>query len=175
MRYRRALIGGASYFFTVNLADRYSGLLVERVNDLRDVVREVRAQHPFEIIAWVVMPNHLHAIWRLPDGDSDFSMRWGLIEGNFSRRVPTIESISASRKSKGERGLWQKRFWEHLIRDDNDLQRHVDYIHYNPVKHGFVRRAVDWEYSSIHRAIRLGWMTPDWGCADDIGVGFGER
>jgi len=175
MRYRRVLFKGATYFFTVNLADRRSDLLVEKVGDLREVVRNVHKVHPFEIIAWVVMPDHLHAVWRLPEGDSDYAMRWTLIKANFSRRLPKFEQISDSRRKKGERGIWQKRFWEHTIRDDNDLQRHVDYTHYNPVKHGLVGKASDWQFSSIHRSIRMGWITEDWGCADEFSEDFGER
>jgi putative transposase len=175
MRYRRALIEGATYFFTVNLAVRSSRLLVDRVDDLREVVRNVHKAHPFEIIAWVVLPDHLHTVWRLPDGDSNYSMRWGLIKSNFSRCIPKGERIRGSRKMKGERGIWQRRFWEHLIRDDADLQRHVDYSHYNPVKHGYVRRAIDWPYSSFHRYLRLGWVTADWGGVDDFTEDFGER
>ena len=121
MRYRRALIPGASYFFTVNLADRSARLLVERIADLREVVRDVRRAHPFEIVAWVVLPDHLHAVWTLPDGDADYATRWGLIKAGFSRRIPKGERIRASRARKGERGIWQRRFWEHLIRDDRDL------------------------------------------------------
>ena len=174
MRYRRALIGGATYFFTVNLANRSHHLLVDRIEDLREVVRDVRRAHPFEIVAWVVMPDHLHAIWQLPDDDDDFAMRWGLIKAGFSRRIPKDERIRPSRMKKGERGIWQRRFWEHLIRDDSDRQRHVDYIHYNPVKHGYVQRAVDWPFSTFHRFLRLGWVTADWGCQDDFTGDFGE-
>ena len=135
MHYRRVLTEGATYFFTVNLATRSSRLLFDRVDDLREVVRAVRKAHPFEIIAWVVLPDHMHAVWRLLREDADYSMRWGLIKSNFSRTIPKGEPISDSRAKKGERAIWQRRFWEHLIRDDVDLQRHVDYTHYNPVKH----------------------------------------
>ncbi|WP_295402035.1 transposase [uncultured Thiocystis sp.] len=175
MRYRRAYHAGATYFFTVNLADRSLRLLVDHIDALRDAVRHVRRDHPFNIIAWVVLPDHLHAIWQLPDGDADFSTRWALIKANFSRRVPTGERIRDSRRQKGERGIWQRRFWEHLIRDDRDLQIHVDYIHFNPVKHGHARRVIDWEYSTFHHYVRLGWVTADWGCDDGFDGDFGER
>mgnify|MGYP006289914027 FL=1 len=174
MRYRRVLIAGASFFFTVNLADRSARLLVERIADLREVVGDVRRAHPFEIVAWVVLPDHLHAVWTLPDGDADYARRWGLIKAGFSRRIPKAERIRSSRARKGERGIWQRRFWEHLIRDDRDLARHVDYIHYNPVKHGFVDRAFDWPYSTFHRDLRRGNVTEDWGVRDDDGGDFGE-
>lgn len=126
MDYRRAHNSGGTYFFTVNLANRSSRLLVERVDTLRAVVREVRQRHPFEIIAWVVLPDHLHAIWTLPPGDAGFPTRWALIKAGFSRRIDPGENVNASRATKGERGIWQRRFWEHLIRDENDLARHVD-------------------------------------------------
>jgi putative transposase len=175
MRYRRALIEGATYFFTVNLAERSSRLLVDRVDALREVVRDVRKAHPFEIIARVVLPDHLHAVWQLPQEDADYPMRWALIKSNFSRTIPKGERIRDSRKKKGERGIWQRRFWEHLIRDDADLQQHVDYTHYNPVKHGYVERSIDWQFSSFHRHLGFGWVTADWGCVEDFDGDFGER
>ena len=174
MRYRRALIPGASYFFTVNLADRSARLLVERIADLREAVRDVRRAHPFEIVAWVVLPDHLHAVWTLPDGDADYAMRWGLIKAGFSRRIPKGRAHPRQPCAQGERGLWQRRFWEHLIRDDRDLAGHVDYIHHNPVKHGYVDRAIDWPYSTFHRDLRRGNVTEDWGVRDDDVGDFGE-
>ncbi|MGH8147979.1 MAG: REP-associated tyrosine transposase [Rhodanobacteraceae bacterium] len=162
MRYRRALVPGSTYFFTVNLADRSSHLLVERVDVLRNAVRAVKQRHPFEIIAWVVLPNHMHAIWELPPDDADFSTRWLLIKAGFSRRIACNERIGASRADKGERGIWQRRFWEHVVRDANDLARHIDYVHINPVKHGHAEKAVDWPWSSIHRYIRNGTLPADW-------------
>lgn len=111
----------------------------------------------------VVLPDHLHAIWRLPDGDADFPTRWALIKAGFSRGLPKTEAIRASRSGKRERGIWQRRYWEHQIRDDDDLARHVAYVHFNPVKHGYVGQAVDWPYSSIHRFIRAGTIPATWG------------
>ena len=102
-------------------------------------------------------------------------MRWGLIKSTFSRRISKGESIGDSRRAKGERGLWQRRFWEHLVWDEADLQRCVDYLHYNPVKHGHVARVVDWPFSSFHRHLRLGWVTPDWASGEDFAGDFGER
>ncbi|VFM94998.1 MAG: putative transposase [Candidatus Kentron sp. G] len=169
MRYRRMRFDGAAYFFTVNLADRSSCLLVERIGDLRVVVGEVRRAHPFEIVAWVVLPDHLHALWRMPEGDTDYPTRWALIKAGFSRTIPKVEQIVHSRKKKGERGIWQRRYWEHTIRDDTDLGRHMSYIHYNPVKHGYVRRAMDWEFSTFHRYVRIGWIPEDWGHGEDFG------
>ncbi len=138
MYYRRANVPGATYFFTVNLADRKSFILVENIDLLKESIRHVKAAHPFEIDAMVVLPDHLPAIWTLPRDDAEFATRWTLIKAGFSRQIPKTERISESRKSKGERGIWQRRYWEHLIRDDEDFARHVDYIHYNPVKHGYV-------------------------------------
>jgi putative transposase len=146
----------------VNLADRSSRLLVDRIDDLRASVRLVKQRHPFEIVAWIVLPDHLHAIWTLPRDDADFSTRWALIKAGFSRRIERGEAIQRSRLAKGERGLWQRRFWEHRIRDEIDLQRHIDYVHFNPVKHGHALRATDWPYSSIHRFVRLGDVPGDW-------------
>ena len=130
MRYRRTLVAGATYFFTLNLADRRCCLLVDHIEALREAVRDVKQAHPFQIVAWVVLPEHMHAIWSLPPGDSDYSLRWNQIKGAFSRRIPSGEAVSPSRARKRERGIWQRRFWEHLIRDDLDLVRHVDYVHY---------------------------------------------
>ncbi|MFC7420766.1 transposase [Iodobacter arcticus] len=163
MQYRRANIAGATYFFTVNLANRKSALLLEQIDLLREAIRKIRHSHPFKIIAIVVLPDHLHAIWRLPVGDADFPLRWALIKATFSRSIQKTEVIIKSRKLKRERGIWQRRYWEHLIRDDEDLAKHVAYIYFNPVKHGYVTKAVDWPYSSIHRAIRLGDIDEEWG------------
>ena len=174
MRYRRADVPGATYFFTVNLADRSSRLLTERVADLREVVRKVQQAHPLRIVAWCVPPEHLHAVWELPEGDADFSMCWGLIKVDFSRGIPPGERIRDSRKHKGERGIWQRRFWEHLVRDEADLQRTVDYTHYNPVKHGYVWRVCDWPYSSFHWYVRKGWLPVDWAVGDAFDGDFGE-
>lgn len=168
-RYLRAYAPGACYFFTVNLANRRGNtLLVDHIDVLREVIRGVRARHPFAIDAMVVMPEHLHAVWTLPIDDADFSMRWALIKAGFSRRIPDQENVSASRASKGERGLWQRRFWEHMIRDENDFARHIDYIHFNPVKHRLVERAADWPHSSIHLYIRNGIISADWAADVDV-------
>lgn len=176
MHYRRATTAGGTYFFTVNLAERYSDLLVRHIEDLRTIMQKVKQAHPFSVAAMVVLPEHLHAIWRLPPGDADYPLRWSQIKSRFSRRLPKDERIRASRKSKRERGIWQRRYWEHQIRDETDLARHVDYIHYNPVKHGLVRRPIDWPHSTLHSYIERGILTPDWGVSADDGVnGYGER
>jgi putative transposase len=133
---RRVWVPGGTYFFTVNLLDRRQRLLVEHVDALRDAFGQTRAQRPFEILAIVILPDHLHCLWRLPAGDADNATRWRSIKTRFSRALPTGERRCARRRMKGERGIWQRRYWEHLIGDDHDLQAHVDDIHINPVKHG---------------------------------------
>jgi len=173
--YRRLRVAGGTYFFTVNLAERGSDLLVREVRILRAVVGRVRAAYPFGIEAWVVLPDHSHAVWTLPDGDADFSTRWGLIKRGFSLGVGRGERVSASRRGKGERGVWQWRFWEHAIRDERDFAAHVDYVHFNPVKHGFVAHAGDWPYSTFRRAVRLGVYPADWGGRGEAVGDFGER
>jgi putative transposase len=174
--YRRNFVPGGSYFFTVNLADRRSRLLTEHVDLARDALRAVRATHPFAVEATVVLPDHLHAIWTLPEGDVDFSTRWRLIKATFSRGLPPGEKVSASRASRGERGIWQRRYWEHTLRDEGDFERHVDYIHFNPVKHGHVSRVCDWPYSTFDRMVRRGIYPNDWaGDGLDPQSAFGER
>lgn len=176
MRYRRANVKGGTYFFTVNLAERKLRLLVDYVDVLRNAVKMVKQKHPFYIDAFVVLPDHLHAMWTLPEGDADFATRWMLIKGNFSRGIAKGERCNASRIKKSERGIWQRRYWEHWIRDEIDYARHVDYIHFNPVKHGYVELVVDWEYSSIHRYIAAGKIDRDWGgIRENDESGYGER
>jgi putative transposase len=151
MRYRRAKTPGGTYFFTVNLADRTRALLVDHIDLLRASVAKVKEAHPFTALAWVVLPEHMHAIWELPDNDCDFSMRWSLIKSGFSRQISKTEPIGMSRMTKGERGIWQRRFWEHEIRDEQDLLAHINYIHNNPVKHGHAQSAAEWPYTSFNR------------------------
>jgi putative transposase len=174
--YRRNFVAGASFFFTVNLADRRQRLLIERIDLLRAAFKRVRRRHPFTIEAIVVLPEHLHTIWTLPEGDADFALRWRQIKSAFARQVPTGERVSSSRADKSERGVWQRRYWEHTLRDEEDFARHADYIHFNPVKHGHVKRVKDWPYSSFHRLVRLGLYPDDWaGDQADSDSGFGER
>lgn len=159
-------LAGGTYFFTVRLADRRARVLTERVEVLRAVVRRVREARPFDIVAMVVMPEHLHAVWTLPDGDADYSGRWRAIKAGFTHAL-VRNGMDLARNKNGEYALWQRRFWEHTIRDDTDLARHVDYIHYNPVKHGWVSRVRDWPWSSFHRYVRNGWLPPDWAGSDE--------
>ena len=134
--YQRAPVAGTTYFFTLALADRRSGLLVSHIEALRLAYRRARDLHPFATVAICVMPDHLHAIWRLPQGDVDFALRWRVLKSGFSRQFAADSRRSPSKIRRREKGIWQRRYWEHQIRDADDLQRHVDYIHYNPVKHG---------------------------------------
>jgi putative transposase len=156
MRYRRMKKLGGTYFFTVALADRTESTLVEHVDLLRSAFRLVKDHHPFIIDAIVIMPEHLHTIWTLPEEDMDYPARWALIKAGFSRSLAKGEQISRSRQNKGERGIWQRRYWEHMIRDEEDFAQHVDYIHFNPVKHGHVSNPMEWPYSSIHRLETFG-------------------
>ena len=157
--YRRPKVTGATIFFTVCLDDRQSDRLVREVELLRDAVRRTCAERPFESLAWVVLPDHLHCIWRLPVADRDFSTRWSVIKARFSLSVPP-EGCRPN-IARRRRGLWQHRFWEHHIRDEQDLMAHVRYCWLNPVKHGLVADPADWPYSSIHRDLRLGNVDAD--------------
>ena len=170
--YRRARVPGATYFFTVNLRNRSSDLLVREIDLLRATVRATRQRPPFHIDAWVVLPEHMHCLWTLPEGNANFALRWKVIKFAFAKRLAKIETLNATQRTRGERGVWQRRYWEHLIRDDLDYQRHFDYIHANPLKHGHVQRVLDWPYSSFHRAVRHGLYPPDWcGGNDEMMVG----
>jgi putative transposase len=164
--YRRAFVPGGCWFFTVNLLERRRTLLVDHIESLRSSVAHTRRKYPFEIDAFVVLPDHIHAIWTLPPGDADFSIRWRLIKTAFAKTLPRHEHLGAVRKARHERGIWQRRFWEHLIRDEADYARHIEYCHFNPVKHGLVTRVRDWPHSSFHRDVERGFFPLDW--AGDI-------
>ena len=173
--YRRAFVSGGCWFFTVNLLDRRKTLLVDQIETLRRAVSATRQSHAFTIDAFVVLPDHLHAVWSLPTGDSDFSTRWRLIKNRFARALPKQEALNAVRIARNERGIWQRRFWEHLIRDEADYARHVEYCYINPLKHGFVTRVCDWPYSSFHRDVRAGIFPLDWAGDSEARGDFGER
>ncbi len=173
--YRRAKVEGATYFFTINLLERRSRLLVEHIDALHEALEWVSAVHPIQVDAWVVMPEHMHAVWTLPPGDHNYALRWSSIKRRFSKTLPATEHRSAVRIARGERGIWQRRYWEHLIRDDDDYARHVDYIHYNPVKHGWVKRVTDWPHSSFRRFVDEGVYPLDWGGGAAVEVSTGER
>lgn len=161
--YLRNRVSGGTYFFTVNLAERRgNALLVDRIDALRTALHATHEARPFDIIAMVVLPDHLHALWKLPEGDADYSTRLRLFKGRFAHAVASHDRRSSSRLRRKERGIWQRRFWEHTIRDDNDLYAHIDYIHYNPVKHGLCDSPARWRYSSFHRFVKNGLLSPNW-------------
>ncbi|MEQ1775674.1 MAG: transposase [Burkholderiales bacterium] len=166
-RYRRSLTEGATFFFTVNTYRRKKLLTHPEVRaSLHEAIKHVRKQIPFTIDAWVLLPDHLHAIWTLPKDDSAYGKRWGMIKAQVSRccaHVADDSARSASRIKRHERDFWQRRFWEHQIRDERDFERHVDYVHYNPVKHGLVTQVSQWPYSTFHRYINHGVYPQDWG------------
>jgi putative transposase len=175
VRYRRNFVPGGTYFFTVTLQNRRSQVLVEHVDLLRHAFRATRGERPFDIDAIVVLPDHLHAVMTLPEDDQDFSGRWRRMKSLFTR-LAVARGVPAKCNQRGEYNLWQSRFWEHTIQDETDFSQHVDYIHYNPVKHGLVSRVCDWPHSSFHRYVRQGVLPRDWaGTADPPGIAFGER
>ncbi len=172
-KYWGSLRSPATCFFTVNLTERKRMLLVDHIDDLRNAVRKVLTDHPFCIDAMVVLPDHLHAVWTLPEGDADYPTRWALIKADFSRCLLADERRSRSRVAKEERGIWQRRYWEHLIRDEKDYAAHLDYIHYNPVKHGYVQSVAQWSYSTFHRYVEQGMYDKRWAVEPENG-NFGE-
>jgi putative transposase len=183
--YRRARYG-RTFFFTVVTHGRRSILCKDRSRGvLREVLREARQARPFTIEAWVLLPDHIHCIWTLPEDDTNYSMRWGWIKKEFTKRVritvgdgvgdgkeemvgaahPTVGMLSTSRLRKREGTIWQRRFWEHVIRDEADFRVHCDYIHFNPVKHGLAPRPIDWPYSTFHRFVKDGLYPESWGAS----------
>ena len=167
MRYRRAKIAGASYFFTVVTHERRPIFRnAGAVALFQSGVDRIRDRHPFDIDAFVILPDHIHTVWTLPDGDAEFSKRWRLIKEAFTKpfvRQTQPSELSASRRAKGEQAIWQRRFWEHLIRNEDDYAAHIDYIHYNPVRHGLTAAARDWPHSSFSEWVERGVYEPYWG------------
>jgi len=175
IQYRRNFLPGGTFFFTVPLVDRNSCLLVDQIDALRDATRHTRSSQPFTIDAVVILPDHLHAIMTLPDRDADYSSRWSLIKRRFTDAAMK-SGTTVTRRANGQPALWQRRFWEHTIRDEQDFERHVDYIHFNPVRHGSVARVCDWPHSSFHSYVRHGVLPQDWGGDVSQEKGnFGER
>jgi putative transposase len=175
VRYRRNFVPGGTYFFTVALADRASETLIHHVDALRMAFRIARHERPFMIDAIVILPDHLHAIWTLPPDDSDFSGRWRRIKAHFTRRL-VVAGVPVAHHRNGEYALWQRRFWEHTIRNECDFERHVDYVHFNPVKHRLVSRVRDWPHSSFQFYVRRGLLPADWaGDVNEPTMDFGER
>jgi REP-associated tyrosine transposase len=180
--YRRIKVKGGTYFFTVATHGRRPILTHDQVRGaLREGIQEVRQSVPFSIDAWVLLPDHLHAIWMLPENDDNFASRWAVIKRIVSKRCAALDGIGGSiidsQGKRGENRVWQRRFWDHLIRDEKDLQSHLDYIHWNPVKHDYVKRVIDWPHSTFHRFVAKGIYPPDWGGVSDeetVDMKFGE-
>jgi putative transposase len=166
--YRRVRIPGVTYFFTVVTYKRRKILTIpESRQMLRAVINEVRQQCPFTICGWVLLPDHIHCIWTLPENDGNYSKRWGMIKAGFSKRAKNLfhrdEWLTDTKRKYRESTIWQRRFWEHMIRDEDDFRRHMDYLHWNPVKHGLVKCVKDWPYSTFHRFVKNGFYPKDWG------------
>ena len=173
--YRRNRAPGGCYFFTINLLERFNNrLLVDKIDLLRESVRQVKNKHPFHIEGWVVLPEHMHCIITLPQGDDDFPKRIRLIKTIFAKKQPKTEYRSAIRQKRNERGIWQRRFWEHTIRGDTDYAMHMDYLHYNPVKHGHVMQVKDWPHSSFHYLVKQQVYPECWG-GNGVELEVGER
>ncbi len=179
-RYIRSKSKGATYFFTVNTHQRQP-ILTQPINveAIRLAIQKTKQCLPFKIDAWVVMPDHMHAIWTLPDNDHDYSKRWGIFKMSVSKTCKShgfFQDKTQSQLKRNESGLWQRRFWEHEIRDENDYKTHMDYLHWNPVKHGLTSNVCDWPYSSFHKLVDKGVYEKSWGCNDKaFGLGkFGE-
>jgi putative transposase len=169
-KYQRWYRDGGTYFFTVKTY-KQQGFLCESFarTALRSAIEQTRAEKPFQIVSWVLLPDHLHTIWNMPKDDDDFSIRWSMINRRFTQQwltqhQPSVQ-LTARMQHKREPGVWQRRFWEHLIRDQADMANHMDYIHYNPVKHGLVECPHDWPHSTFHRWVKEGAYRTDWLCS----------
>jgi len=166
MQYRRAFVPAGSYFFTV-VTEHRRRLFADSVNVmlLRQAIRSVMYKRPFTVDAIVILPDHIHCVWSLPLGDADFATRWRLIKTWFTKHLLLQEDIrpNKARMKKCQQAIWQHRFWEHLLRDAADFKSHIDYIHYNPVKHGYVSKPVEWPYTSLRRYVEQGVLSADWG------------
>ena len=171
--YRRAWCQGSTYFFTVNLLQRQNNdLLIKHIDVLRTVVSSVRRAHSFAIHGWVVLPDHLHCVIELPPDEADFATRWRLIKSGFSKALPKTERRNSVRVRRGERGIWQRRYWEHLIRDEADFRAHMDYVHINPVKHGLVESVTDWPHSTFHKLVEKGIYPSDWAGGEEVKLDY---
>ena len=177
--YRRSRIIGGTFFFTVVAQERRPVLTTEAVRTaLREAIQQARTTLPFQIEAWVLLPDHLHCVWTLPEGDTNYSARWAIIKRRVSGACAAEINTprSDSERKRNEYTFWQRRFWEHQIRDDSDMARHVDYIHWNPVKHGLVKVVKDWPYSSFHKYTARGVYPDNWGGGEIVNMDgdFGE-
>lgn len=161
VQYRRNLLPGGTYFFTQTLYNRKTNYLTTHIDLLRIAIKKAQQKMPFSIIAIVILPDHIHAIWKLPIDDSNYAGRWRLIKSYFSQLL-IKQDVLLFKNSRGEYNLWQKRYWEHTIKNEADLEVHINYIHYNPVKHKLVSSPEDWPYSSFHLYIRKNILPPNW-------------
>jgi len=171
--YRRWYVPGGTYFFTVVTFARRRFLTADAFRPLlREAITEVRRERPFEIVSWVLLPEHLHTVWTLPQGDEAYSIRWTQIKERFTKAYLAAGGVEGvrtrSRRRHRERAVWARRFWEHTVADEEDLAACVDYVHWNPVKHGLVSRVRDWPWSTFHRFVELGYYEPDWGRSDSF-------
>lgn len=172
--YRRAYERGATYFFTINLQDRRSSLLTDNVDLLTSAFKTVKNSYPFKIDALVVLPEHLHAVITLQDNQYDFSILWRYIKGEFSRSIKDSQQISQTYQARRERGIWQRRFWEHKIRNQKDYETHINYCYYNPVKHGYVLNVAEWKFSTFHRDVAKGLFPQNWASTGSFEGMYGE-
>lgn len=172
--YRRSKVKGGTYFFTVNTLNRNAGLLTLHIDKLRQSFKDVKYNYPFKIDALVILPDHFHLVMTLPQNDNDYSNRLRLIKHGFTKRIQNNDTNHVSRLIRNEKGVWQRRFWEHQIRDDQDYINHIHYCYINPVKHQWVKRVRDWPYSSFHRDVKRGLFPIDWACGEIFEGGFGE-
>ena len=172
--YRRNKTPGGLYFFTVTLKNRSSQLLTEHINLLKNAMQKTKTELPFKTQAIVVLPDHIHAIWQLPENETNYSSRWRRIKSEFTHQILRT-GVKLTKDKRGEYDLWQRRFWEHTIRDEGDLENHINYIHYNPVKHRLVKNVWEWEFSSFHAYIKKGMLPSNWGASErQVNGNFGE-
>lgn len=170
MEYRRLYVQGVCYFFTVVTYQRRPILTNPDIwQTLKTAFKNEQQKNPFEIEALVILPDHLHTIWKLPENDADYSKRWNNIKRYVSFHCGENYALPRSKTqiSKRQSTIWQPRFWEHCIRDDDDFYKHLDYIHYNPVKHGYVKNVADWRHSTFHRYVKEKIYPIDWGGVSD--------
>lgn len=173
--YRRAFVAGGTYFFTVALKNRQATWLIDYVDELRLAFRDCRKKTPFNIDAIVILPDHLHTLWELPQGDSNYPARWRFIKSSFTRSLRK-RGVNLIKNRHGEYGVWQRRYWEHVVTDLSDYETHIDYIHHNPVKHGYSESVADWPWSSFHTYVKNGFLAESWGgrSSQQEAIGFGE-
>jgi len=175
--YRRNYVPSGTFFFTVNLADRGSDLLIREVETLRTAIRKTLRTKPFHIDAWVILPEHMHCIWTLPEHDTDYSGRWRAIKMRFTKALLNAELKPPEAVAGDGREIWQKRFWEHTIRDDKDYRAHMDYVHFNPVHHCLTDHPARWAHSTFQKCVERGFYDPSWAAPaePDRLSGMGER